>query len=119
MNPENEIKKAQNTVDREGVLKRFEVGEIKIAMTEMQAKSIYDSSIFEQSRAEYEFIKTAIEKQIPKKPVLHQDEYYYEDFTLVCPNCAKQIVNVWSKREYKPRFCHYCGQALDWRTNYD
>lgn len=31
-----------------------------------------------------------------------------------CPNCKKLIINVWSTATYMPRYCHYCGQALDW-----
>lgn len=33
---------------------------------------------------------------------------------LVCPNCLKPIVNVWSNLEYKPNYCHFCGQKFDW-----
>lgn len=56
--------------------------------------------------------KNSLEKQIPKKPL--KLEYDFFDFTLVCPECKNRIVNVWNKREYKPNYCHYCGQALDW-----
>ena len=54
----------------------------------------------------------ALEKQIPKKPLKQECDFF--DFNLVCPECKNRIVNVWSKREYKPNYCHYCGQALDW-----
>ncbi len=57
-------------------------------------------------------IKTAVKKQIPKKPLKQECDFF--DFNLVCPECKNRIVNVWSKREYKPNYCHYCGQALDW-----
>ena len=33
---------------------------------------------------------------------------------LVCPVCKMPIVNVWSRKEYRPRYCHVCGQRLDW-----
>lgn len=33
---------------------------------------------------------------------------------ITCSSCSSPIVNVWSNAEYRPRFCHYCGQALDW-----
>lgn len=59
---------------------------------------------------------SALEKQIPKKPTEKAQEGF--DFEvahcLVCSYCNAPIVNVWSKAEYKPKFCHYCGQALDW-----
>ena len=54
----------------------------------------------------------ALEKQIPKKPVLQ--EYDFFDVRLVCPKCKKPIVNLKNQTEYKLNFCHYCGQALDW-----
>ncbi len=53
----------------------------------------------------------ALEKQMPKKPL--KQEFDFFDFNLVCPECKNRIVNVWNKREYKPNYCHYCGQALD------
>lgn len=56
-------------------------------------------------------IDEAVKKQIPKNPISKQD---YFGFELVCPSCEKPITNVWSNREYKPKYCHYCGQALDW-----
>lgn len=39
------------------------------------------------------------------------------DGYLGCPNCKKPIANVTSSRVYRPRFCHYCGQALDWERH--
>lgn len=62
------------------------------------------------------FAIEALEKQIPRKPTEKVQEGF--DFEvahcLVCSYCNAPIVNVWSKVEYKPKFCHYCGQALDW-----
>lgn len=53
----------------------------------------------------------AMGKQIPKKAIKIGDDY---DSHLSCPNCKSSIVNVWNKAEYKPKYCHYCGQKLDW-----
>ena len=53
-----------------------------------------------------------LEKQIPKNGIMIGYEY---SSVLSCPNCRMPIINVWNKREYKPNYCHYCGQALDWR----
>jgi len=33
---------------------------------------------------------------------------------LSCPNCLTPIVNAWSNLDYKPNYCHYCGQKFDW-----
>lgn len=59
-----------------------------------------------------EVIHKALEKQIQKKPLKQECDFF--DFNLVCPECKNRIVNVWNKREYKPNYCHYCGQALEW-----
>ena len=58
----------------------------------------------------------ALEKQIPKKSVLAAMDGFKPEYaaTLLCPTCSNQIVNVWSRADYKPKYCHYCGQALDW-----
>lgn len=57
--------------------------------------------------------EAAIEMQIPKKPNAHFGSFC-DDFTFVCPNCTNPIVIDWSNTAYKPFYCHYCGQALDW-----
>lgn len=61
----------------------------------------------------------ALEKQTPKKAVLVSMDGFKPEYasTLFCPTCSKQIVNVWNKKDYKPKYCHYCGQALDWSEN--
>lgn len=58
----------------------------------------------------------ALEKQIPKNPILKAMDEFDVDVAaeLTCPFCGSPIVNVWSKAEYKPRYCHYCGQSLKW-----
>ena len=59
-----------------------------------------------------EIILKVLEKQMPKKPMVWSD--HFGDLTLVCPSCEKPITNVWSNQNYKPKYCHYCGQRLDW-----
>lgn len=58
-----------------------------------------------------EFVKTALKKQIPKKP---------QSFDSVplnrCPTCH-DIVRVFS-HSMKLKFCCWCGQALDWSDDY-
>ena len=52
--------------------------------------------------------KSALEKQIPKKPLkktLANDCFAWE---WVCPNCY--IVKVTTEKQ----FCDNCGQAIDW-----
>ena len=63
-------------------------------------------------------IKEALEKQIPKKPL--EQKYGFCDLVgffyvrLVCPECKQPVAQYSKKKEYKPRYCHNCGQALDW-----
>lgn len=53
-------------------------------------------------------IKSALEKQIPKKPKVIFDEYSYFE----CGNCGEAI---YCSDELKThRYCLNCGQALDW-----
>ena len=59
-------------------------------------------------------IVSALEKQIPKKPIPRFINDFSDDMAINCPCCKQPIVNVWNKRDYKPLYCHYCGQALDW-----
>ena len=94
-------------VDKEKILKQFEGGEIKIDLTEEQEKQLYDSQLFKQSRAEYEFIKTALEKQIPKKPLW--------GYTCKANNTSWRSCPVCHARQHNThKFCSQCGQALDW-----
>ena len=61
--------------------------------------------------------KKALEKQIPKKPIEEEMDNLWNGmstFTLSCPHCSKQIINVWSRADYRPHYCSICGQALDW-----
>lgn len=60
-------------------------------------------------------VQKALGKQIPKKPLEQECDFF--DFRLVCPECKNSIVNVWNSRDYKPNYCHYCGQRLDWSGN--
>ena len=57
-----------------------------------------------------------LEKATPKKPILEAMRGFGDEIAshLVCPVCKMPIVNVWSRKEYRPRYCHVCGQRLDW-----
>lgn len=81
-------------------------------LTNKEYKYASMKSVYE----DLEMLKPLVEKATPKKPILKAMEGYSAEVAshLVCPSCGKPIVNVWSSAEYKPRYCHYCGQALDW-----
>lgn len=52
-------------------------------------------------------IISALEKQIPKKPIW--------DMGWVCPNCKHAEILHFPKRpDWNDLFCKKCGQALDW-----
>lgn len=64
-----------------------------------------------------EAAKSVLEKQIPLKPQKKIKFGYlfgFPDFNLICPKCHKPIINTISEIQYKPNYCHYCGQALNW-----
>lgn len=50
-------------------------------------------------------IADALEKQIPKKPIMRKDvaETYY-----ICPECE------WEVDKFDDNYCSDCGQKLDW-----
>ena len=54
---------------------------------------------------------SALEKQIPKKPIEKEligasaTGYKYKGR---CPKCSSTV------SQYKGNYCHHCGQALDW-----
>ena len=55
----------------------------------------------------------ALEKQIPKKPIIKKAEDYFGNVKhTLCPNC-QETEFVFTQ----PCFCHHCGQALDWKEN--
>ena len=52
----------------------------------------------------------ALEKQIPKKPIIRKAEDYFGNVKhTLCPNC-QETEFVFTQ----PCFCHHCGQAIDW-----
>ena len=59
-----------------------------------------------------EKIKSALEKQIPKKPIIDTN-YSGGRYTVgICPNCKKLIGLLHFAKDFK--CCSECGQALDW-----
>ena len=54
---------------------------------------------------------TALEKQVPKK-IVRFNENFYTFYT--CPDCMKYFNGM-----VKPRYCSGCGQALDWGDDHE
>lgn len=73
----------------------------KEAMELIEYELPFTSGIIEEA---LETIKICVDKQIPKKPKLDNDNGIYE--TEHCPNCNRKLF---------PNEHHCkCGQALDW-----
>jgi hypothetical protein len=56
-------------------------------------------------------IKSALEKQIPKKPIPKLDKVWERVISYTCPTCGNGCLG---NCEYIFDCCEYCGQALDW-----
>lgn len=56
-----------------------------------------------------ELAKMALEKQIAQKPDLKPRPLKNEVFWWQCPKC-----NAHNHTNTMHRFCHHCGQAIDW-----
>lgn len=56
----------------------------------------------------------ALEKQIPKKPYIQQDDRNND--CLECPSCDSFIGYEYDCRDehYQINYCPCCGQAIDW-----
>lgn len=50
----------------------------------------------------------ALEKQIPKKPVIEKDKMIYCVVCGRCPECNTAVYSI------SNLYCSKCGQALDW-----
>ena len=51
----------------------------------------------------------ALEKQIPKKPKLIEEQYIRYSMNYICPECGKRFSGTGIAD-----YCYHCGQALDW-----
>ena len=55
----------------------------------------------------------ALEKQIPKKPVLEKTKGIVGIDMWHCPVCDGEIISDWNRDIANP-YCHLCGQRLNW-----
>lgn len=67
----------------------------------------------ETVRAAYQMALSALQKQIPKKPIKIEETYNAERGEWIadyeCPSCGNPYAD--------DSFCSCCGQALDWSDN--
>lgn len=60
----------------------------------------------------------ALEKQLPKKPIVNSEIYHCADYEeLICPCCKSRII-ARIDGEFiagkKQKYCQECGQRIDW-----
>lgn len=97
------------------IYKQFTSGEIKIELDDKTAERIYEELNINQGQETYEFIKNALEKQIPKKPIFRYEKIGRENVCVSCccpnPKCNNTSLG---NNEYMFDYCEECGQRLDW-----
>lgn len=57
--------------------------------------------------------KSALEKQIPKKPKYEDVDNIYGAMQRICKACGDICMVSKDAKPYE-HYCRYCGQALDW-----
>lgn len=82
---------------------QFMSGTITITLDDEMAQKARECFGFDEMHAEYEFIKNALEKQIPKKPY---SIYFDNQVMLGECICGHKIAKV--------KYCPKCGQRIDW-----
>lgn len=58
----------------------------------------------------------ALEKRVPKKPIIHKEEY---TTNYKCPTCGCRFISKIDGEYVAGSFykhCYICGQAIDWNT---
>ncbi|RKJ46552.1 hypothetical protein D7X98_04135 [bacterium 1XD8-76] len=104
----SEIQYGSNDIKQ---MKRIKCDSLNIAIKALEEIQQY------RAIGTVEECREARERQIPKKIILNsEDDMEYEDY--ICPNC-KDILQQRRKGAtritiYKFKFCHNCGQSLDW-----
>lgn len=78
---------------------------------EEYCKIMDNSNFYIDSQNPYDMkIKEALEKSIPRKPILNFGGDWGEINEYYCPCCNKYLTNDFDE----PLYCFYCGQAIDW-----
>lgn len=102
-------------------------------MSEMSAKEAVEIKINnlvegnywtnEITESYFETVKQALEKQVPKKPIIkpwrNQELKQGCGADTNCPNCNHVIFNgfyykPWNESQKRHKHCEECGQEIDW-----
>lgn len=65
-----------------------------------------------ESKEEFDKLNKALEKQIPKKVIYHDNCGNETPYQSRCPKCYEAINDTWYWAGES--WCPYCGQKLDW-----
>lgn len=84
-------------------------------MTYVEAKRILRQDTVEEACL---MACEALDKQIPEPPVVLNQKGSKHFYCVVCDMRLASEVNGELCAGRKTRFCHYCGQAIDWSKNY-
>ena len=74
----------------------------------------YSQGNFGEQKEAFKMAINALEKQIPKKPIIQKTD---EKSLYKCPCCTKIFVEAYenTQRGYIPKFCEMCGQSINFR----
>ena len=74
----------------------------------------YSQGKFGEQKEAFQIAINALEKHIPKKPYIQQDDRNND--CLECPSCDSFIGYEYDCRDehYQINYCPCCGQAIDW-----
>lgn len=75
----------------------------------------------EQINEAFDLTISALEKQIPKKPIcINKNKEFDGNWKKICPSCGSMLTErITTPEESFPRYYNYtqhcwCGQAIDW-----
>ena len=59
-------------------------------------------------------LQELVDKATPKEPIIESQDYGYS--YCYCPTCDANV-GIETHLYTHNKYCHYCGQALDWSTD--
>lgn len=71
-----------------------------------------DSKFLEDDYIANEMAIEALEKQIPKKPIVKENQFFDCITGYSCPTCGNLLIG--RARKYEYSYCYDCGQKLEW-----
>jgi len=93
-------------------------------MTNEEAKAYFEMRLkdkykyakgYTTQREAFEMAVEALQKQIPKKPIVAEMEWLSQPVECKCPACGEYVCkyDAWARATLREHHCK-CGQAIDW-----